>query len=210
MEYWHSLPYSIYCLVMARYCPLPGQLCAIARHKTIRREIKFSWTICKKTTLAFTLHSSPNRLKPRYTLGLREVKSGAQLFTTLHHSSPSDCALNWNGSSPCSVGGLKPLFYVPQISQIYTDFPVSGSGWRVVKSGVNSSPVQVSKLQMFMSFRWRVKSVFESGVLFRRIANPRNNLHPFVCFSFYKPRSQNLGQRTHLMIPDFQSSNHSP
>ena len=38
MEYWHSLPYSIYCLVMARYCPLPGQLCAIARHKTIRRE----------------------------------------------------------------------------------------------------------------------------------------------------------------------------
>ena len=41
MEYWHSLPYSIYCLVMARYCPLPGQLCAIARHETIRREKGF-------------------------------------------------------------------------------------------------------------------------------------------------------------------------
>ena len=26
----------------------------------------------------------------------------------------------------------------------------------------------------------------------------------------YKPRSLNLGQRTHLMIPDFQTSNHSP
>ena len=41
----------------------------------------------KSTILLFTLHSSPNRLKPRYTLGLREVKSGAQLFTlftTLH------------------------------------------------------------------------------------------------------------------------------
>ena len=47
MEYWLSLPYSIYCLVMARYCPLPGQLCAIARHKTIRREEEFFRTaIC--------------------------------------------------------------------------------------------------------------------------------------------------------------------
>ena len=74
-------PYSSYCLVMARYCPLPGQLCAIARQETIRREKGFPRTITsvrpllsaynqgrfarKNPILAFTLHSSQNRLKPR-------------------------------------------------------------------------------------------------------------------------------------------------
>lgn len=70
-----------YCLVMARYCPLPGQLCAIAWQETIRREKEYLRTIIsvrpplsaynqgrfarKYPTLAFTLHSSQNRLKPR-------------------------------------------------------------------------------------------------------------------------------------------------
>ena len=88
---------------MTRYCPLPGQLCAIARQETIRREKEYLRTITsvrpllsaynqrrfarKYPTFAFTLHSSPNRLKPRYTLGVWEVKSAPPLFTTLHHSS---------------------------------------------------------------------------------------------------------------------------
>ena len=52
------------------------------------------------------------------------------------------------------------------MSHRFHRFSVSGSAWRVVKSGVNSSHVQVLKLQVFMIFRWRVKSVFESGLLF--------------------------------------------
>ena len=47
-----------YCLTTALYCPSPGQYLAITRHKTIRRERKIP-------TLFFTLHPSPNRLKPR-------------------------------------------------------------------------------------------------------------------------------------------------
>ena len=99
------------------------------------------------------------------------VARGEELRTTLHHSSPSDCARNWIGSSPCLVGGLKTSFLC---STDFTDLHrFSGkrlrvkSGWRVVKSGVSSSSVQVSNLQIFMSFRWRVKSAFESGLLFR-------------------------------------------
>ena len=81
MAYWHYLPYSIYCLVMARYCPLPGQFCAIARQESIRREKEFLRTIAlfrpllsvynlvrfarKNPTFVFTLHSSQNGLKPR-------------------------------------------------------------------------------------------------------------------------------------------------
>ena len=67
---------NVYCLAMALYCPLPGQFLAIARQETTRREEEGEATRRrsnkkekeeegeKKTTLAFTLHSSPNRLKP--------------------------------------------------------------------------------------------------------------------------------------------------
>ena len=84
MEYWHSLPYSIYCLVMARYCPLPGQLCAIARHKTIRREIKFSWTICKKDYSRF--YSSLFTKSAETPINTGGV-GGEEWWFTLHHSS---------------------------------------------------------------------------------------------------------------------------
>ena len=75
-----------------------------------------------------TLHSSP-------------------LFTTVHlriaHGIESE-------ARPVRPGAETTFFYVPQI---FTDFPKAAPGEEWVKSGASSSPVQVSKLQIFMSFR---------------------------------------------------------
>ena len=75
------MTHSIYCLTMAQYCPLLGQLFAISGHKVMRREKIFGRSIiairnmlsdCRKRgfarknlTLDFTLHPSPFRRKPR-------------------------------------------------------------------------------------------------------------------------------------------------
>ena len=73
--FYHLLP------GYGKILPLARQLCAIARQETIRREKEYLRTITsvrpplsaynqgrfarKYPTLAFTLHSSQNRLKPR-------------------------------------------------------------------------------------------------------------------------------------------------
>ena len=54
------------------------------------------------------------------------VARGEELRTTLHHSSPLftfGLRTELNRKLALFGWGLKPLFYVPQISQIYTDFP---------------------------------------------------------------------------------------
>ena len=72
---------STFCLTMAQYCPLLGQLFAIAGRKVMHREKNFGRSTiailnmlsdCRKRgfarenlTLDFTLHSSQTRLKPR-------------------------------------------------------------------------------------------------------------------------------------------------
>ena len=123
-----------YCLATALYCPLPGQYLAIARHKTIRREKKSPLSF-----LLFTLHQivwnpDKHRGSERWRVGV-----------TLHHPSPPftfGLRTELKRKLDLFGRGLKPLFYVPQISQIYTDF----SGWRVgegwVKRRAHSSPHQ--------------------------------------------------------------------
>ena len=59
----------------------------------------------------------------------------ASPFTTLHHSSPSDCARNWNGSLTCSVGGWNHFFMSHRFHRFTQIFP--GEGW--VKSGEEAS-----------------------------------------------------------------------
>ena len=75
------MTHSIYCLTMAQYCPLLGQLFAIAGRKVMHREKNFGRSTiairnmlsgCRKRgfavknlTLVFTLHSSQISLKPR-------------------------------------------------------------------------------------------------------------------------------------------------
>ena len=58
--------YIVYCLTMAQHCPLLGQKSAITGaiicHCQAQNDMSGG---CKTTTLYFTLHSSPNRLKPR-------------------------------------------------------------------------------------------------------------------------------------------------
>ena len=149
---------SAYCLTTALYCPLPGQYLAIARHKTIRREKKNPHSLFYSSPFTKSSETPINTGVPR-------GEELASPFTTLHHSSPSDCARNWNGSLTCSVGGLKTLFYVPQISQIYTDF----SGWRVGEEWWRGErtlhPIKATYTQQLTPLRWRVKSIFETGGL---------------------------------------------
>ena len=123
-----------YCLTTALYCPLPGQYLAIARHKTIRRERKSPLSF-----LLFTLHQivwnpDKHRGSERWRVGV-----------TLHHSSPSDCARNWNGSLTCSVGGWNHFFMSHRFHRFTQIFPGEGwvkGGWRVVKRRAHSSPHQ--------------------------------------------------------------------
>ena len=95
---------------------------------------------------------------------------GCERWRVTHYSSPLFTPLHFRiahgiESEDCPVRlGAETTFFM---SHRFHRFSVSGSAWRVVKSGVNSSHVQVLKLQVFMIFRWRVKSVFESGLLFR-------------------------------------------
>ena len=66
---------------------------------------------------------------------MRKVKSYALLFTTLHPSSPLHLRITHGietEARPVWSGGLKPLFYVPQISQIFRKRlrVKSGEEWR--------------------------------------------------------------------------------
>ena len=74
---------SVYCLTMAQHCPLPGQLSAIARHKTIRREFFY-----KKAPLffsLFTLHQIGwNPDKHWGCERWRVTLHSSPLFTTFH------------------------------------------------------------------------------------------------------------------------------
>ena len=87
---------------MTRYCPLPGQLCAIARQETIRREKEYLRTITsvrpllsaynqrrfarKYPTFAFTLHSSLFTKQAETPINTGGV-GGEECTATLHHSS---------------------------------------------------------------------------------------------------------------------------
>ena len=71
-----------------------------------------------------TLHSSP-------------------LFTTVHLRIAHGIESEARPVRP----GAETTFFTP------TDFPKAAPGEEWVKSGASSSPVQVSKLQIFMSFR---------------------------------------------------------
>ena len=144
-----------YCLTTALFGPLPGQYLAIARHKTIRRERKSPLSF-----LLFTLHQivwnpDKHRGSERWRVGI-----------TLHHSSPLftfGLRTELKRKLDLFGRGLKPLFYVPQISQIYTDF----SGWRVGEEWWRGErtlhPTKTTHTQVLTPLRWRVKSVFESG-----------------------------------------------
>ena len=146
-----------YCLTTALYCPLPGQYLAIARHKTIRRERKSPLSF-----LLFTLHQivwnpDKHRGSERWRVGV-----------TLHHPSPLftfGLRTELKRKLDLFGRGLKPLFYVPQISQIYTDF----SGWRVGEEWWRGErtlhPIKATYTQQLTPLRWRVKSIFETGGL---------------------------------------------
>ena len=69
-------PFS-YCLTTAQYCPLPGQYLAIARHKTIRREIEKPYS---------PFYPSPFTFSPETPINTRVARGEgvAQPFTTLH------------------------------------------------------------------------------------------------------------------------------
>ena len=75
---------SAYCLTMAGYCPFPGQYPAIARHKTIRRELV-------KQPLAFYSSLFTKSAETPINTG---VARGEELRITLHHSSPYGYARN--------------------------------------------------------------------------------------------------------------------
>ena len=84
---------------MARYCSLPGQLCAIARQETIRREKEYLRTITsvrlllsacnqgrfarKNTTLFYSSLFTKQAETPINTGGV----GGEECTATLHHSS---------------------------------------------------------------------------------------------------------------------------
>ena len=148
---------SAYCLTTALYCPIPGQYLAIARHKTIRREKKSPLSF-----LLFTLHQivwnpDKHRGSERWRVGV-----------TLHHPSPLftfGLRTELKRKLDLFGRGLKPLFYVPQISQIYTVF----SGWRVGEEWWRGErtlhPIKATYTQQLTPLRWRVKSIFETGGL---------------------------------------------
>ena len=77
------------------------------------------------------------------------MRSYALLFTPLHLRIAYGIE---SEARPVRSGAETTFFYVPQISQIFTDFPKAAPGEEWVKSGVNSSPVQVFNLQTFMNF----------------------------------------------------------
>lgn len=93
-------PHSIYCLTMAQYCPLLGQLFAIAGHKVMRREKIFGRSTivirnmlsgCRKRGFArekpySQFYPSPFTFSPGNPIntGVVRGKGLAQPFTTLH------------------------------------------------------------------------------------------------------------------------------
>ena len=62
--------HSTYCLIMAQYCPLLGQLFAIARHKMMRREKKFG-----RSTIAIR-----NMLSGCWKRGFAREKPYSQIY----------------------------------------------------------------------------------------------------------------------------------
>ena len=93
-------PLSIYCLTMAQYCPLLGQLFAIAGHKVMRREKIFGRSTivirnmlsgCRKRGFArekpySQFYPSPFTFSPETPINTGVVRGEglAQPFTTLH------------------------------------------------------------------------------------------------------------------------------
>ena len=67
-----------YCLTTAQYCPLPGQYLAIARHKTIRREIEKPYS---------PFYPSPFTFSPGTPINTGVVR-GEGLAPPFTHSSP--------------------------------------------------------------------------------------------------------------------------
>ena len=163
---------SAYCLTTALYCPLPGQYLAIARHKTIRRERKSPLSF-----LLFTLHQivwnpDKHRGSERWRVGV-----------TLHHPSPLftfGLRTELKRKLDLFGRGLKPLFYVPQISQIYTDF----SGWRVgegwVKSGEEASALFTPSKQLIHN---NLRHFGEGWRVFLKLADYRYKLQRNLCKS---------------------------
>ena len=79
-------PFS-YCLTTAQYCPLPGQYLAIARHKTIRREIEHETIRREIEKPCSPFYSSLFTDSPETPINTG-VARGEEWSTTLHNSSP--------------------------------------------------------------------------------------------------------------------------
>ena len=94
-----------YCLTTAQYCPLPGQYLAIARHKTIRREIEHE-TIRREIEKPYSpFYSSLFTDSPETPINTG-VARGEEWPTTLHYSSPLFTPSGWEKAPH----GLSPFF----------------------------------------------------------------------------------------------------
>ena len=71
-------PHSTYCLTMAQYCPLLGQLFAIARHKMMRQQINFG-----RPTIAIR-----NMLSGCWKRGFAQEKPYFRFYSSLFTDSP--------------------------------------------------------------------------------------------------------------------------
>ena len=76
-----------YCLTTAQYCPLPGQYLAIARHKTIRREIEHETIRREIEKPCSPFYSSLFTDSPETPINTG-VARGEEWLSTLHNSSP--------------------------------------------------------------------------------------------------------------------------
>ena len=73
-----------YCLTTALYCPLPGQYLAIARHKTIRREIEHETIHREIEKPCSPFYSSLFTDSPETPINTG-VARGEEWLLTLHH-----------------------------------------------------------------------------------------------------------------------------
>ena len=160
---------SAYCLTTALYCPLPGQYLAIARHKTIRREKKNPHSLFYSSPFTKSSETPINTGVPR-------GEELASPFTTLHHSSPSDCARNWNGSLTCSVGGWNHFFMSHRFHRFTQIFP--GEGW--VKSGEEASALFTPSKQLIHN---NLRHFGEGWRVFLKLADYRYKLQRNLCKS---------------------------
>ena len=120
----------------------------------------------------------------------------ASPFTTLHHSSPSDCARNWNGSLTCSVGGWNHFFMSHRFHRFTQIFP--GEGW--VKSGEEASALFTLPKQLIH------KSLRHSGEgwrVFLKLADYRYKLQRNLCKSVKSvghKRVKSVGHKKKLSV----------